>query len=166
MRRYGAATALRFQSPHLSDSEVRSTLDDFRKYYPNEISHELLAIDYFSAQHEWTSAFAAIDRLNDYIGGDPYLHQLRGNVHYRKGDYESAHREFAVACTAVPDQPMVWLGAIAVALVEREHDEVLNLMILADKSARMDWDSVGTFTGWIDFESSPQFDKWIAYLKK
>jgi hypothetical protein len=64
--------------------EARAVTDDFRRTYPGDNALDLLALPNLLQDEKSDEALAAIDRIDKFIGGDPYLDQLRTGARPRK----------------------------------------------------------------------------------
>jgi tetratricopeptide (TPR) repeat protein len=76
------------------DNQYELAIDELRKAYPNDSGIDLMLIDGFILKERYDDTLAAIDRLDNDLGGDPYLDILRANVNTLKGD-DSARDRFA-----------------------------------------------------------------------
>ncbi|GAB4135324.1 MAG: hypothetical protein Tsb009_01440 [Planctomycetaceae bacterium] len=67
-----------------NDNEFLYAYNALKKHYPGDPSLELFAIDYYVFRKEHDKALAAIDRLDQTVGGDPHLNVLRRNLKMMK----------------------------------------------------------------------------------
>jgi hypothetical protein len=61
-------------------AEYQSAIDAFRKFHPNDPCVDMMSIDSYILQRKFAEAMACIDRLNQAVGGDPYLDKVKDGV--------------------------------------------------------------------------------------
>ncbi|TWU04499.1 tetratricopeptide repeat protein [Stieleria varia] len=85
------------------DSEYDSALKDFMRLFPNDPAAALFSIDYYALQGELDKSIAAIDKLNEMVGGDAALLVLRASVHSVSGDTQAAKEDLNKAIEMEPE---------------------------------------------------------------
>ena len=82
--RYQAAT-------QISTAELAAAIEDLLRHYPNEAWMDLLLIDHYALQKDYSSAHAAINRLDEEVK-DPYLNVLRIGIFHLEGNTAEVQR--------------------------------------------------------------------------
>lgn len=75
---------------NFNNPEYLQALEAFQSAFPRSSAADLIAIDVHVIRKEFDKALAAIDRLDQFIGTDPYLDISRGTVNFAKGDNKTA----------------------------------------------------------------------------
>lgn len=139
---------------HEGGDEGEQLLAAIRTKYPNDIAVDLISINYFQRKKEFIQAYQYIDRVDQAIGGDPYLAHVRGNVMVDEGRYKEAKVEFEKAIEHCPDISFPFWARIELAGFEKNHVET------------MEWlkKSVIRFDSPIDERSLKEYPKLAAFL--
>jgi len=93
----------------------------FAKKYPDDPALLLQSIDRYMLQKRYDEALAAVDRVDDLVGGDTYLEVIRGNIQRLRGNHEVARGHFEAALQSEPDLAEAHLGLLEVALSTRDY---------------------------------------------
>ncbi|MGD9746391.1 MAG: hypothetical protein AB7I98_06270 [Verrucomicrobiales bacterium] len=64
---------------------------------------ELLGLDVHIIKKNWQGVYAALAKVAEVVGGDPFLHVLKGNVQILEGDLDGAAESVAAAEAEEPD---------------------------------------------------------------
>lgn len=64
--------------------DVRATTADFRRLYPNDAALDVLSLPSLIFEKQFDEALAAVDRIDAFVGGDPYLDTLRSTINAKK----------------------------------------------------------------------------------
>jgi tetratricopeptide (TPR) repeat protein len=67
-----------------------AAVEEFRRLFPNDPALPLVLLDYRLAGDRLDDALTAVDRIDSFAGGDPYLDFVRADIHVRKHDVSSA----------------------------------------------------------------------------
>jgi hypothetical protein len=150
----------------LGDAEYSAALAKFRKLFPNDPAADLMAVDAFVQAKEWAKALESIDRLDEAVGGDPYLNVLRSGVHVSAEKPVHARDDLKKAVAGMPDfRPAHW-SRLDLDLKIKDYADALEVMKGLHSKFKVvfktDLASVPLFA---DFAKSPQHKEWLAYLK-
>lgn len=144
-----------------SGVEQRSTaFDDLRAAFPDDACVELVAIDHHARNQDRNGCLEAIDRLDDRLGGDPYLDVLRATVHVGGAEYPEAIRAAEAAIKALPRLPQPYWIRLAIALEQKQHEDTAAwLDIIAERFgvAFPDLESIPEYAA---FVQSPEYRAW------
>ncbi len=75
---------------NFNNADYLKALEAFRTAYPKSVAADLLSIDTHFLRKEYGKSIDAIDRLEQFVGLDPYLDIFRGRIHHLKGDDKRA----------------------------------------------------------------------------
>ena len=68
------------------DKEYLAALELWQRAYPKDPSLDLISIDAFILRKRYSKALESVDRLDQAVGGDPYLDYQRGMLYELMGD--------------------------------------------------------------------------------
>ena len=61
-------------------------VDDYRGAHPKAANLELMLIDYYFFKEEFQKVLEVVDKLDQRVGGDPYLNLYRANSHFMRDE--------------------------------------------------------------------------------
>ena len=158
LTRLRAATAL--PESRERDAAIAEATDDLRRVLGEDSpAAALMSVDAYLAAGRSDDAMAAVDLINRWTGGDPYLDVLRANILLGQGEVEIA-RVVAEAAVRATDLPGAHATLLDIALAQRDHDTTLRqLRTLRD---RFGWTftDIRSAAGFEEFVKSPQFGTW------
>ncbi len=64
----------------IGDNAFLETFEEYRRLFPNDPSLDLLSIDYYIIRQQKDKAIETIERLKNYVGGDPFLDKMIAGV--------------------------------------------------------------------------------------
>ncbi len=150
---------------HVNNQEYVQAMDDFRKYYANDPSIDMLSVDYFALQHQYDKSLTCIDALDKALEGDPYLNVLRGNVMLEIPDLDSARKSYERALTDEPTLLPAHWGLVSVSLAEKKFDQTLQLLQRIYDQFHLEFNDLSQVSEYAEFVQSPQYRQWLAFLE-
>jgi tetratricopeptide (TPR) repeat protein len=112
----------------LDDSFYLDLIERYLKYYPDDPSFPLVAIDGYLLRGNIQKAQEMIDELDDAIGGDPYLDIFRGNVARIGGNDEQASKYFKKAILKNMYWEEAYWSLIEIYLEEEDYTSVIQYL--------------------------------------
>jgi tetratricopeptide (TPR) repeat protein len=138
-------------------------LDQFRNLFPNDPCLDMLLLAYHFEKREFALALEPISRLDQSIGGDPYLHVMRAECHIGLKQYENARTEATAAIKEEPDlEDAYWIG-IRASLLEMNHAETLEGLKRLVESCRVDIPDLSQEPDYAGFVKSSQHSQWLTW---
>ena len=142
-------------------------LERFRFNHPDDAAIDLLAIDFYLIKKEYDKSIESINRVDQHIGGDPYLNVLRAGTLTEAGRFQEA---LASAEKAVEDDPKLeaaYWAAITTSLKAKNYPAVLAWVKKGMFAANLAVDpaAIKENRDWAGFVASPQFEElkeWLA----
>ena len=163
IQRYAAAMLL--PDEEKSRKELEATYEMFRKEFPADVCLDFMAIDYHVARKEYEQTLQAVDRLDKAIGGDGYLHELRGNIYVQAGQLDKAAELFEKAIAALPQRQSGYFCLIGLALEQKDYETMLAGLKRLDQAVEMQWQDLTEVPEYAGFVASPYHKEWVEYLK-
>ncbi|MEW4567365.1 hypothetical protein AB1L88_05805 [Tautonia sp. JC769] len=146
----------------VDENEYEAALADFRKYYPDDPSADLLMIDAHFLQKDFDAALASIDRLDRSIGGDAYLDVLRSSIHIERKDFDTAREAISRAIDAEPSLIAAYWALLGLTLTQEDYDETARMLDLIAETFGMEFTDLTQVPEYAGFVASPQYAEWIA----
>jgi tetratricopeptide (TPR) repeat protein len=95
IRRQRPVQLIRLKATYLSDPEnAEKVAETIQARFPDRPGMELMALEYYWPRGKFDQARIAIDRLDERVGGDPWLHFLRGSSFLEEKAYPKAEKAF------------------------------------------------------------------------
>lgn len=143
--------------------KYQQVLNVFRKYHPQDPAAEMLSIDYFSMEKQYSQAIDCLERLSASLKTvDPYLYSLRAGILIEMGDISLAAKYAGKASEIEPDLLQPYLHLLNISVLQGNFDETIkHLETLKTKFgfAYEDLD-LSELENIEKFTASPQFKKW------
>jgi tetratricopeptide (TPR) repeat protein len=146
----------------VDDNEYQAALADFREYYPNDPSADLLMIDAYFLQNDFDAALESIDRLDRSIGGDAYLDVLRSSIHIERGEFDEARDAISRAIEAEPSLIAAYWAMLGLTLTQEDYAETARMLDLIAETFGMEFNDLTQLPEYAGFVASPQYADWIA----
>ena len=114
-------------SASLGDDKYREAIERFQELHPNDPAGDLLGIDLFVVKKDVEGFKRAMKRLDDRVGGDPFLHAVSSSSLLAMGRPELALEEAETAVKKSPSKFARWAKVRALAGVKRYTDAAAEL---------------------------------------
>lgn len=157
---YLMATSMADEKKHLQ------AIEDYRRDFPGEAAIDLLSIDSLIIAKRYDEAVAACARVDEAVGGDPYLDVICGNILVAAERLdEAAQRAGKAAADPEIVMDVVYLRA-SIALMKRDYDALVKQLSELESKHGVDMSGVTIADDYADFRESPQYERWLAKRKK
>jgi tetratricopeptide (TPR) repeat protein len=151
------------------ERDYLAAMELFRKLYPKDASVDFISIDYFCLKKQFDAATGAIDRLDQAIGGDPYLNLPRGTVHLEAGRFGDARAAYEKAIQLEPELTDAYWVRIGLAVKEKNHTDTLTWLKAIVEKRSVELQDLINVPQYAEFVKSPQhteWQKWYAERRK
>jgi hypothetical protein len=145
----------------MDERTYAEAMEDFRRYYPNDPSVDLISIDYYILKKQYVKALEMVDRLDRSVGGDPYLNVLRAGIHLDAGNFAAARQAARQAAEAMPERSDGPMALLSISLAEKNHAETLRLLHVLEKDYGMTFKDLTTVPEYAEFVKSPYHAQWV-----
>jgi predicted Zn-dependent protease len=150
----------------VDEMQYLAAIEEYERLFPGDPSVDLIAIDGFVLRKEWQAAHDAIDRLDQALGGDPYLQVMHGGTHVLAGDYQRALERAQTVLAADPrDEQAHWL-LVNISLARKDHAETARLLAKLRDELRLEIADLTQLPEYADFVRSPEYDEWKRSILK
>jgi len=136
-------------------------LSDFRKYHPGDPCLDLVLLDFYFLREEHEKAFQCIERLDESLGGDPYLQYYRGGVRLEQERLEEAKAFYNRALEQEPTLLDAYYGLVAVALTEKDFGEVARLLDVLEDEFGVEFGDLREESDYAEFLRSEEGRRWF-----
>lgn len=147
----------------LDDPASTEMLTHFRQRYPRDRSWPLLLLDFSLLDEDHAGALRAIEQLDQFVGGDPYLHMMRAHVYSALDDFATARIALRRAIDEEPDLLAAYGMLLNLALEHQDHDETLQMLRVLSTRFDAQFDELTLFPEYDTFTESPQYQQWRAF---
>ncbi len=150
---------------NVGEKEYLAAVDDFEKAHPKDPVLVQISIDGLFLRKKYDEAIQAVDRLDEAVGGDPYLNVYRGNAHWAAGRKDKAKE---AADKAIKDEPTLkeaYWARMEFALPEREHRVVADLLTVLETKLGVELGDLSAEL-FAEFVKSPEYAAWMKARPK
>jgi tetratricopeptide (TPR) repeat protein len=148
----------------VSVDAYQKAMEDYRATFPADPALDMDLIELYFLWGEYDECIAAIDRLNQNIGGDPFLDMRKAMALFLAGRTDLAK---AAALKAIKEEPTL-VQAYDVLLVhllaENDFKDAV-LVLRARESAGLPMPDLTRQERFTDFVESPEYAAWIKSRK-
>jgi hypothetical protein len=119
-----AATSLRENDP----AGFQIALEDYQKLFANDPCLDTMCFDGWFFEKDYAACYAALDRLEKWTGGDPFLDAVRAKVTLAENGPDAAQAAEKLARAAVAGAPEVMMGHLMLLrslVIERQFDKAV-----------------------------------------
>jgi tetratricopeptide (TPR) repeat protein len=151
----------------VSDDDYQIEMERFRSNHPNDPAVDFVSIDYFLMKKEYDKSIGCIDRLDQAVGGDPFLNFLRGSALMTAERMKDAKAKFEKAIQFDPTLSDPYWGLVTLSLKEKKHEETLTALknVIEKFNVDIDESQLGQDENYRDFVKSPQCKELKEWLK-
>lgn len=149
----------------VSDDEYMKSIDDFRKYYPQDPALDFILIDQFVLRKDYEKALACVDRTIEGLGKDSALLTTRANILLLNDQVAEALQEIKKAIIAEPDLVDPYSAALDISIAAKDDDETAALLTVLETRFGYEWKDLRKVPGFNDFVKSPQYAEWVKTQK-
>lgn len=141
------------------EDEYQRAIDAYAARYPGDPSLDLVTLDGLFMKKEYPAALAALDRLDDAVGGDAALDRLGVGIAVAAGDLD---RALAYGLSAVEREPTsedMWWALLTAHLHRKDAAAALETIAELDKrfGAKVDADELSSDPMWKALIESPEW---------
>jgi tetratricopeptide (TPR) repeat protein len=149
----------------VGDEEYSLAVADLERLSPRDSCVDLLTIDGHLLRGHYAAALAAVERLEESIGGDPYLHVLRAGIHYQAGDLPAAESAARQAIAGEPTLEDAYWQVATFSLDTKKFDTTVEMLDLLQTRFGIELEDLTKVPEYADFVKSPQYRKWAQTRK-
>lgn len=146
----------------IDDETYSRVLTEAEPLLGEEIVVDMMGIDAHLLRGEYEKSIAAIDRIDKFVGGDPYLDVLRGNIRFTEDRLADAKKLAKAAAAREPTLYHAQDLLLSIALKEKDHPETVRLLRGFEKQFGLRFGDLKDAEGYEDFIKSPHYQKWVA----
>jgi tetratricopeptide (TPR) repeat protein len=147
------------------EKECAAIREELRKQFPDNAYLQMLAIDELMVKKDYAGAMKVLDRLDQSLGGDPYLDAMRSTYALAHGDAWAARRFARRAIEREPSLIEGYWALVDCALKAEDHEETLARLEEIDRKFGIEFQDLNQVPQYAGFVKSPQHARWLDYLK-
>jgi tetratricopeptide (TPR) repeat protein len=141
-------------------NKLKSGIERFRAKYPNDPSVDMVSLNWYLLEKKYAEYQKAVDRIDQSVGGDPYLEIVRANALVEQQDYAQAKTRLTRAVKADSDLVDAWWSLVLVSLRERDFAETTRLLDRIAEEFGIDVNELPQNEEYAEFVKSAEYKKW------
>ncbi len=150
----------------VDEKEYDSAMQAFRKGFPNDPALDLLMIDSHVINKKYNEAIQSVNRLDKSVGGDPYLHIMRGNIYHADNKFGPAKES---AKKAIAEEPQLidayWL-LVAISLDEKNYKETTRALLAIEDDLGIPLTDLKDIPEYEGYVNSKEYGEWMKSRKE
>lgn len=115
-------------SSEVSDNEYQKIINRYEELFPNDPSLYLVSMDGAYMSKNYDRVLNLIRKLDIAVGGDPYLHSLRSNTYYAKGDMANAEKYGRLMIDNFPFEAEAYTTLMTIFIEQSKNKEALSVL--------------------------------------
>jgi tetratricopeptide (TPR) repeat protein len=144
------------------EKEYEKGVKQYRELFPDDPCLDLLAFPLFLQMKQYAQSRASIDRLDRFVGGDPFLDLWRGSTYLDEGNLDQAHKFLEKAASSNPKLLGPQYSLLLLSVRSAKFAQTLRILQLLDKDfgviiASKDLEQDPEY---VDFRKSPEYKQW------
>jgi hypothetical protein len=136
-------------------------LDDYRHYYPNDASIDLMSLDAFMLRKSYNQALAALDQIEQAVGGDPYLKVYRARILRSQGKPAAASKLAEAAIAEEPTLKPAYYFLLDQALKQKDFAKSAELLSDLESKCHVKFKDLSGVPAYAEFVKSEQYKSWL-----
>lgn len=143
-----------------SEDKFDEAVEQFRKIHPNDPALDMLLVDRHIVKQRYEEALACVDRLDEAVGGDPYLEIQRAGVFVAKRDLDAARTSVNNAIKTDPSMEHAYWMGVTISLQTRQFEDTANLLDEIRDRFKTRYNDLSEITEYAEFVASPEYQVW------
>lgn len=147
----------------MGDAEHLASLQEIERLFPNDPALSLVQVDANILAKRYPQALEAVDRVDQIVGGDPYLDGMRADIRLQAGDLAGSQKDVARGCEREPGLIDLWWTRLGVSLKADTHAETARALDEINQRFGIEFqDDLGAVAEYARFAASPEHAAWRA----
>jgi hypothetical protein len=121
----------------------------------------LILLDAFMLRKSYSQAAAGIDRIDQAIGGDPYLKVYRARILQSQGKPAAASKLAEAAVAEEPTLQPAYYFLLNQALNKRDFAKTAELLAALETRCHVMFKDLTTVPAYAEFVKSPEYQTWF-----
>lgn len=145
----------------VGDREYRLALKELAAAFPKDPATSFMLIDAHFMDKELEPGLACIDRLEQALGGDPYLDTQRAALLMETGHLPEARLKAEAAVRNEPAVKYCWWTLVTVTLRQRDHRRTADLLTEMKERFALTFGDLAEIPDYKQFVASPEYAAWL-----
>jgi tetratricopeptide (TPR) repeat protein len=150
----------------VSAEEWNRAVDDYRKYYPNDLGIDFYLMNGHATQKQYEKALECLDRANKQVGGDSMMLYQRSALLLELQRIPEAKSAIEDAIIGEPDLQILYSHALNVSLVEQNFDDTVRYLTILENDSGQQCPDLQEIPTYSEFVKSRQYRNWIEARPK
>jgi tetratricopeptide (TPR) repeat protein len=151
---------------NVDEGEYVAAMDAMRKALPNDACLDIMSLDALFLRKKYAEAIQAADRLEQLVGGDPYLNVVRGSVYYAQKQLDKGRECVQKALDAEPKLIQAHFTMITICIDQKDYAAVAKTLSFLENDMGVELNDLTQVPEYADFVKSEQYKTWQAGRKK
>jgi len=135
---------------------------DLKNNFPGDPGLDLVLVDYYFNEGRFDRALEIVDRIDRWVGGDPYLDFMRASVLYADGKPAAARTAARRAIEREPGMEDPYWTLVSISLDEADFVETARLLGEIEGTLGIAIGDLSTIPEYSSFLESEAYGTWIA----
>ena len=131
---------------HLDETDYMKMIDTYRADFPGDPSIDMVSIDGYFLHKDYAGALKTLDRLDQRVGGDPYIDTLRSHMYAAMEKIPEAVKTATSATTREPELVDGWYALVDADAAAKDFPGAVKAMDVLKKKFQITFDDAALAT--------------------
>jgi tetratricopeptide (TPR) repeat protein len=156
----------RLEAAHMvGGKEYQDAMEAIRTTLPKDPCLDFVLLDYYFEHQQYSEMRAAIDRIDEQLGGDSYQDARRSITYMMEKNYRLARKYAQKAIDQEDTIKLPYFILLQTSLQEHDFNETARLLTVMEEKSFMVIPDLTTIPIYAEFVKSPQYQTWLKRTK-
>ena len=161
------ALIVRYQAAmEVAPEELTKVLDDFEKAHPGDACLPAISIRVHAEGKRYDKALAAVDAVDQSLGGDPFLDVQRADIHLQAKAFDKAKALATKAIERDKSLEDAYWTLVTISIQEKAYADTVKWLNAIEKDLGIELADLEEVELYADFVKSPEHAAWQKGRKK
>jgi hypothetical protein len=150
----------------VNDAEYAAAMDEYMRIFPGDPSIYLMAIDAHILAGRFAQAHEALDRLDQRVGGDPYLQTVRAQAFLQEGNLPQVEQIAEKMLAENPRSVSAHWMLVFSSMLSKRFETTVYLLGKLQNELGVPLGDLSLAPGYAEFAASPAFAQWQSVIRR
>lgn len=111
-----------------SNEKILKTIGEYQSRFPDDPSFEFIMLDKYFLEEDYDKALAAMNKIEEFIGEDDYLHYQKGLIYHLMGDLKKAAAKMRTAIEQRPNEELYYWDLLTILEWQKKYKKCMDVL--------------------------------------